>query len=216
MIQIIKTKSLRLSGDILEVHELQFFNHLFERRSIRRSSRPTPLHQTGKGLGSSSRDIGSQVSLDHASTDLSPSNVSIRRLSGGDFPKDDSIGEDICFFGVVIRLDDFGCHPLKSSDFPGHLFSLQTSPTEIADLRSVAFVYKDVQALEISVDDGGGERMEEIHSPCDFKSQAFSILPIEFYPSRLKKEPKRFVFAIFEHDCKSRIFRAGSKEHDDV
>jgi hypothetical protein len=67
-----------------------------------------------------------------------------RWLSRGDFPENDSVAKDVCFFTVPLASDHFGRHPLVGADFAGHIVVEALSPAEISQLYSSTFIEEQV------------------------------------------------------------------------
>lgn len=99
------------------------------------------------------------------------------RLAGGDLPEDYAVAEYVCFLGVFLAGDHLGGHPLVCADLASHVVLQSFRPAEVRQFDFVAVIEEQVQAFQISVDDGWRASVQVVHASGCVQSEFPSVFP---------------------------------------
>ena len=106
-----------LSGKVFEIHSIELFDDLTERRSLIRVLMPAAFHQVEEWPRCLFlADLRPQTLFYDPLADYLSVYTIIGRLSCGKLPQNDSEGEHISFLCVFKTVNDLGGHPLVGAD----------------------------------------------------------------------------------------------------
>lgn len=140
----------------------------------------------------------------------------IRWLSGCQLPKDDAEAEHVSLLGVFVAVDDFRRHPLVRTNFGGHDFGFDSRPAEVCQLAVQGVVKQDIQALQVSVENGLLVGVQIVHTLCNIQGKLLAVFPGHLDLSIVKQTPERSSGAVLKDDAEIWCLCACSQEKDDI